>query len=43
MINKKSLQWIAWILILLVLVLRGFTTIYPIFKQYTTAFSISGF
>lgn len=30
MTEKKSLQWAAWILILPVLLVRGFTTIYPI-------------
>ncbi len=38
MINKKSLQWIAWVLILPVLLIRGFTTIYPILKTVINSF-----
>ncbi len=38
MINKKSLQWIAWVLILPVLFIRGFTTIYPILKTVINSF-----
>lgn len=38
MIQKKSLQWIAWVLILPVLLLRGFTTIYPIIKTVFNSF-----
>ena len=38
MIQKKSLQWIAWVLIMPVLVLRGFTTIYPIVKTVLNSF-----
>ncbi|NBJ92797.1 carbohydrate ABC transporter permease [Parablautia muri] len=38
MISKKSLQWIAWVLILPVLLLRGFTTIYPILKTVFNSF-----
>ena len=38
MITKKSLQWIAWVLILPVLVIRGFTTIYPILKTLFNSF-----
>lgn len=36
--SKKSLQWIAWVLIMPVLVLRGFTTIYPIVKTVLNSF-----
>ena len=38
MISKKSLQWIAWVLILPVLIIRGFTTIYPILKTVFNSF-----
>ena len=38
MIQKKSLQWIAWVLIMPVLALRGFTTIYPIVKTVLNSF-----
>lgn len=38
MITKKSLQWIAWVLIVPVLLLRGFTTIYPIIKTVFNSF-----
>lgn len=34
MTNKKKLQWIAWILILPALLIRGFTTVYPIFITF---------
>ena len=29
-ISKKSMKWIPWILILPVILIRGFTTLYPI-------------
>lgn len=38
MISKKSLQWIAWVLILPVLAIRGFTTVYPIIKTFHNSF-----
>lgn len=38
MITKKSLQWIAWVLILPVLAIRGFTTLYPILKTVGNSF-----
>lgn len=38
MITKKSLQWIAWVLVLPVLVIRGFTTVYPIVKTVFNSF-----
>lgn len=38
MITKKSLQWIAWVLILPVLLIRGFTTVYPIAKTLVNSF-----
>lgn len=38
MITKKSLQWIAWLLILPALLIRGFTTIYPIAKTLVNSF-----
>ncbi|WMJ86249.1 carbohydrate ABC transporter permease [Anaerocolumna sp. MB42-C2] len=34
MSKKKSLQWVAWLLVLPVLLIRGFTTIYPIFVTF---------
>ncbi|MGB8451303.1 MAG: sugar ABC transporter permease [Anaerocolumna sp.] len=38
MTKKKSLQWVAWLLILPVLLIRGFTTIYPIFMTFKNSF-----
>lgn len=38
MISKKSLQWIAWVLVLPVLLIRGFTTLYPIIKTFINSF-----
>lgn len=38
MVSRKSLQWIAWVLILPVLIIRGFTTIYPILKTFINSF-----
>lgn len=38
MITKKSLQWIAWVLVLPVLLIRGFTTLYPILKTVFNSF-----
>lgn len=38
MITKKSLQSIAWILIAPVLIIRGFTTLYPIVKTLINSF-----
>lgn len=38
MTTRKSLQWIAWVLILPVLIIRGFTTIYPIMKTVINSF-----
>lgn len=38
MTKKKSLQWIAWLLVLPVLLIRGFTTIYPIFVTLKNSF-----
>lgn len=38
MITKKSLQWIAWALVLPVLLIRGFTTLYPILKTVFNSF-----
>ncbi|MCD8370107.1 MAG: sugar ABC transporter permease [Clostridiales bacterium] len=38
MITKKSLQWIAWVLVLPVLLIRGFTTVYPIIKTIINSF-----
>lgn len=36
--NKKSKLWIAWILILPVLLIRGFTTLYPFFDTFKNSF-----
>ncbi len=38
MITKKSLQWHAWILVLPVVLLRGFTTLYPIIRTVINSF-----
>ncbi len=38
MISRKSQQWIAWALILPVLIIRGFTTIYPIVRTFINSF-----
>ena len=38
MISRKSQHWIAWVLILPVLMIRGFTTIYPIIKTLINSF-----
>lgn len=38
MTTKKSLQWIAWVLILPVLIIRGFTTLYPIMRTVINSF-----
>lgn len=36
--NKKNKMWIAWVLILPVLLIRGFTTIYPFFDTFKNSF-----
>lgn len=38
MVTRKSQYWIAWVLILPVLIIRGFTTIYPILKTFINSF-----
>ncbi|MFV0241850.1 MAG: carbohydrate ABC transporter permease [Lacrimispora sphenoides] len=38
MISRKSQHWIAWALILPVLMIRGFTTIYPIVRTFINSF-----
>lgn len=38
MTKKKSLVWAAWFLVLPVLLIRGFTTIYPIFVTFKNSF-----
>jgi len=38
MSNKNNKIWIAWILVAPVLILRGFTTIYPIFTTFKNSF-----
>lgn len=37
-ISKKSMKWIPWILVLPVLIIRGFTTIYPIAVTFFNSF-----
>ena len=32
--NKKSLKWIPWILVLPIVIIRGFTTLYPILVTF---------
>lgn len=36
--NKRNKIWVAWILVAPVLILRGFTTIYPIFATFKNSF-----
>lgn len=36
--NKKNKMWIAWVLILPVLLIRGFTTLYPFFDTFKNSF-----
>jgi len=36
--KKNSRVWIAWVLVLPVLLIRGFTTVYPIFQTLKTSF-----
>lgn len=38
MISRKSHQYIAWVLILPVVAIRGFTTIYPIIRTFFNSF-----
>lgn len=38
MVTRKSQYWIAWVLILPVLIIRGFTTLYPIIKTFVNSF-----
>lgn len=38
MVTRKSQYWIAWVLILPVLIIRGFTTLYPIIKTFINSF-----
>ncbi|NOW90299.1 multiple sugar transport system permease protein [Clostridium beijerinckii] len=38
MSNKRNKIWIAWMLVAPVLILRGFTTIYPIFTTFKNSF-----
>ena len=37
-VSKKTMKWIPWILILPVVLIRGFTTIYPIFVTIKNSF-----
>ncbi len=36
--NKSNKMWVAWMLVAPVLILRGFTTIYPIFATFKNSF-----
>lgn len=36
--NKSNKMWVAWMLVAPVLILRGFTTIYPIFSTFKNSF-----
>lgn len=36
--NRKTMKWISWFMILPVLLIRGFTTIYPIFTTLWNSF-----
>ena len=38
MSNKRNKIWIAWILVIPALLLRGFTTIYPILTTFKNSF-----
>lgn len=38
MVTRKSQYWIAWVLILPVLIIRGFTTLYTIIKTFVNSF-----
>lgn len=38
MLMKKNRIWMAWLLILPVLVIRGFTTVYPVFQTIRNSF-----
>lgn len=38
MTNRKTLKWMSWLMILPVLLIRGFTTIYPIFTTLWNSF-----
>ena len=43
-ISKKSMKWIPWILILPVVIIRGFTTLYPIIVTLKNSlFDVKGF
>lgn len=37
-VSKKTMKWIPWILVLPVVLIRGFTTIYPIFVTIKNSF-----
>ena len=37
-VSKKSMKWIPWILILPVVIIRGFTTLYPILVTIKNSF-----
>ena len=37
-ISKKTMKWIPWLLILPVVLIRGFTTVYPILMTVKNSF-----
>ena len=37
-ISKKSMKWIPWLLVLPVVIIRGFTTLYPILMTVKNSF-----
>ena len=37
-ISKKSMKWIPWLLILPIVIIRGFTTLYPILVTLKNSF-----
>ena len=37
-ISKKSMKWIPWLLVLPVVIIRGFTTLYPILMTVRNSF-----
>lgn len=37
-VSKKTLRWIPWIMVLPVVLIRGFTTLYPIFVTFKNSF-----
>ena len=37
-ISKKSMKWIPWLLVLPVVIIRGFTTLYPVLMTVRNSF-----